>query len=142
MHVRDEMDRWRSCDMSAHEAEAQVGSPAGTRTTSLPVRLVVSAALLVLTGLLARGAPLVRAQTDSLAVGSVVKVSTTDGDLLNLRSGPSADLPIGVRLSPDDTLTVLGVPQAVGATRWLPVRTASNQVGWISDQYVVPVGPP
>jgi hypothetical protein len=45
-------------------------------------------------------------------------------------------------LSPDDTLTVLGVPQTASATRWLPGRTASNQFGWISEQYIVPVGQP
>jgi uncharacterized protein YraI len=104
-------------------------------------RLLASALALLLTALLASGPSIALAQADALAPGTVVRVANTDGQRLNVRAGPSTNQPIVARLLPDETLTVTGASQTVGAERWLPVRTVSGQNGWVSAQYVVVVAP-
>ena len=85
------------------------------------------------------GPPPARAQADTVAIGSQLRVANTDGEALNLRAGPASTETIVAQLAPDQVVTVIGAPQIVGTTRWLPVSTAANQIGWISDEYAVPV---
>ncbi|MCC7370047.1 MAG: SH3 domain-containing protein [Chloroflexi bacterium] len=110
-------------------------------TSRLPWRAVVSALLAgVLT--VALVPVLVWAQADQIPTGSTVRVANTDGDRLNLRAGPSTTDPIARALEPGTTLTVTGSARTVGGTRWLPVRTADGQSGWVSQQYVQVVSTP
>jgi hypothetical protein len=83
--------------------------------------------------------PRAQAQADTVPVGTQLRVANTDGEPLNLRAGPDPTQPVVARLDPDEIVTVIGPPQVAGTTRWLPVSTAANQIGWISDQYAVPV---
>src|SRR4051794_35665320 len=92
--------------------------------------------LLLSLALLLPGSALVRAQTDTFAVGSTVQVASTDGEPLDLRSGPSSDGVVVARLAPDETVTVIAAAQVVGTTRWIPIKTASGQLGWVAEQYL------
>lgn len=82
------------------------------------------------------------AQAENAAPGSTVRVANTDGVRLNLRTGPSADQMIVAQLEPGTMLTVTGAGQSPGGTRWLPVKTATGQSGWVSAQYVQLVSTP
>src|SRR5688572_25158494 len=67
------------------------------------------------------------AQVAGPPVGSMMMVSNTGGQRLNLRAGPSAHQPILARLNPGEILTVTGTGQTVGITLWLPVRPSVGQ---------------
>jgi hypothetical protein len=112
------------------------------------IRLVLSHAGMAATGLglllsatMVTGSPAAQAESEAVTTDALVRVAHTDGQPLNMRAGPSTDQPIVARLAPDEVVTILGSAQVVGLTRWLPVRNVSNQVGWISDQYVTGVSP-
>jgi hypothetical protein len=105
-------------------------------------RLVVTALVATFTIVLALGSSLALAQTDAPPPGSIARVANTNGQRLNVRSGPSIDQPIVARLAPDETFTVTAVAQVVGTMRWLPVRTASNQTGWVAAEFVSVVSTP
>jgi uncharacterized protein YraI len=102
---------------------------------------VVSVAL-VLTSLLVVMTPPARAQVDGPPVGAVVIVANTDGQRLNLRGGPATIYPILARLPAGERLTVTGAAQTISMTRWLPVRSAAGQAGWVSAEFVVLVSAP
>src|SRR4051812_7270818 len=104
--------------------------------------------LLMCLAMLVPGSALVRAQTDTFAIGTVLRVANTDGEALNLRAGPSSDGVVVARLAPDEAVTVIAAPQIIGQTRWIPVQTSGGQLGWVSEQYLatfvvaVPVASP
>jgi hypothetical protein len=83
-----------------------------------------------------------QAQSDGPPASAVVMVSNTDGQRLNLRAGPASDQPIVARLAPGEILIVTGPGRTVGITLWVPVRTSTNQPGWVSAEFVVLLSPP
>jgi hypothetical protein len=83
-----------------------------------------------------------QAQVDSPEVGASIRVTNTGGQRLNVRAGPAADQPILARLPAGELLTVTGAARTVGTTRWVPVRTATGQQGWVSAEFVVLVSGP
>jgi len=95
---------------------------------------------LLLSAAIVAGAPLAQSETEPVAADTLLVMPTVDGEPLSLRSGPALDQPIVASLVPYEALSLLGAAHLDGSTRWLPVKTGSNQVGWISDQYVVVVG--
>lgn len=96
----------------------------------------VLAATMVLVALPTTSSPAV-AQVAGPPVGSMVMVSNTDGQRLNLRAGPAASQPILARLNPGEVLTVTGAGQTAGITLWLPVRPTVGPPGWVSAEFVV-----
>src|SRR5688572_26881317 len=111
------------------------------------IRLILSHAGMAASGLgllAAAGwvsdSPSVQAQTESTPADGLIVIPGADGEPVSLRSGPAPDQPVVASLVPYDLLTPLGVAHLDGTTRWLPVRTASNQVGWVAEQYVAVVG--
>jgi hypothetical protein len=103
------------------------------------VRAVAAVGLVLLVAALAPGSVLVRAQGDTLAIGTVIRVATTDGQPLDMRAGPALGHPLVTRLAPDERVTVIAEPQSDGVTRWVPVRTSNGLLGWVPDQYIAPV---
>lgn len=106
-----------------------------------PSRIGWSAALAVLLALTAAGSAAL-AQTNGPPVGSTVRVANTDGQRLNLRAGPSVDQAVLARLPEGTILTVTGAAQTAGGIRWVPVRDASGQAGWVAGQYLVVASTP
>jgi uncharacterized protein YraI len=92
--------------------------------------------------LVALVANLVGAQALDPPPGSVLRVANTDGSTLNLWAGPSTDEAVAAELSEGDLLTVTGAGRTAGDVRWLPVRTAGGQAGWVSAQYAAVVSTP
>jgi uncharacterized protein YraI len=104
--------------------------------------LVLAAVTWLLTIAAAPATSSVLAQGDTIPAGSTVRVANTDGDTLNLRAGPSSDQSAVTQLDPGASLTVTGPMQPIGGVRWIPVRTASGQAGYVSAQYVQVVSTP
>jgi hypothetical protein len=103
--------------------------------------LAASGVGLLLSATLVTGPPQAQAESDALPAETLLRVANTGGYPINLLAGPSIDQPTVVQLAPDEKVTLIGAGLVVGETRWLPVRTSRYQIGWISDQYVVAVGP-
>jgi hypothetical protein len=114
------------------------------------IRLILAHAGMVASGLgllmsaaMAGGARPARAQTDSPTTAPTMRVATFDGQSLSLFAGPSVRAPVVAYLVQDEIVVLLGNAQVVdGATRWVAVRTSGDQVGWISDQYLVAMAAP
>jgi uncharacterized protein YraI len=77
------------------------------------------------------------AQSEGPSSGSTVRVVNTDGQSLNVRAGAGTDQAIVVKVPSGAMLTVTGAARTVGTVRWLPVRTAAGQAGWVSAEFVV-----
>ena len=112
------------------------------------IRLVLSHAGLAATGfgLLAAaatvsGPPVALAQGETAPSEALLVIPGADGAPVALRSGPSWDQTIVTTVAPYELLTPLGPAHFDGVTRWLPARTAANQVGWIAEQYAAVVAP-
>jgi hypothetical protein len=111
------------------------------------IRLVLSHAgmaaaglgLIVSASMMSESMP-VQAQTDPTPADALLIIPGPDGEPVSLRSGPAPDQPIVASLIPYEVVSPLGPAHQDGITRWLPVKTASNQVGWIPEQYVAVVG--
>ena len=121
--------------MSQHDRSLKHVVPGSGRVVAAGIALTLSFSILLM------AAPVARAQTDGPPVGSAVRVAHTEGQRLNLRAGPATDQPILARLPAGETLTVTGAARTLGATRWLPVRTAAGQEGWVSTEFVVLLAP-
>jgi hypothetical protein len=113
------------------------------------IRLVLSRAGMAASGLglllsaaMAPRPASVQAEGDDAATDTVRVVAGADPQELVLRAGPSLEQPIAAWLVPDETLTLLGTVVSDGTSRWLPVRTAGNQIGWVLEQHVVAVSRP
>lgn len=109
------------------------------------IRLVLSHAgmaasglTLILSAAMVSGSPTVRAQDDAPPSDGLIVVPGADGAPVGLRSGPAVDQPVIASLVPYEVVAPLGQAITDGTTRWLPVKTAANQVGWVSEQYVAP----
>ena len=112
------------------------------RAAAEACRVVASGLVLALAAALLVAVTPALAQGDGPPVGSMVMVANTDGQRLNLRAGPTADQPIVTRLPAGEVLTVTGPGRTVGATLWVPVKTAAGQPGWVSAEYVVLLAAP
>jgi hypothetical protein len=114
------------------------------------IRLVLAHAGMVASGLgllmaasTAEGTRPARAQPDSPTPDPAMRIATFDGRPLSLFAGPSVSQPVVAYVVQDEVVALLGNAQVVdGATRWVAVRTSGNQVGWISDQYLVAMTAP
>jgi hypothetical protein len=113
------------------------------------IRLVLSHAGMAASGLglllsaaMAPRPASVEAEGDDATTDTVKVVASADPQELVLRAGPSFDQPIVAWLVPDESLMLLGTAHADGTSRWLPVRTAGDQIGWVLEQHVVAVTVP
>lgn len=82
----------------------------------------------------------VQAQGDATPPDGLLVMPGPDGGLVSLHSGPAPDQPVVASLVPYEVVAPLGPAHQDGVTRWLPVKTATNQVGWVAEQYVAGVG--
>ena len=106
-------------------------SHAGMTVSGLGV--IVSAAMV--------SAPVsVEAQADVTPADGLMVIPGLDGGPVILRSGPADDQPAVASLAAYELLIPLGADLQDGPTRWITVKTATNQVGWIPEQYVAVVG--
>jgi uncharacterized protein YraI len=99
-----------------------------SRTAAIAVLLVLGCALQPTTA---------AAQSEVPPSGSTVRVVNTDGQRLNVRAGAGTDRSIVAKVPSGATLTVTGAVRTEGTVRWLPVRTAAGQTGWVSAEFVV-----
>ena len=97
------------------------------------VGLLVSAAM-------TSGSQTVEAQSDPTPSDGLIVIPGADGGPVALRSGPALEQPVVTSVAAYELLTPLGAAHTDGVTRWLPVKTANNQIGWIAEQYVAAVG--
>lgn len=112
------------------------------RTAAATCRIVASGLVLAVVASLVLTSSPALAQGASPPVGSVVMVSNTDGQRLNLRAGPASDQPILARLPAGEILTVTGPGRTVGTTLWVPVQSSAGHTGWVSAEFVVLIGAP
>ena len=124
--------RWRT---ARGGAMSQAGM--ALRAAAEGCRIVALSLVLALIALLFVASPSALAQADGPPAGSMVMVSNTDGQRLNLRAGPAADQPIVTKLPAGEVLTVTGPGRTAGVTLWVPVKTSAGQPGWVSAEYVV-----
>ena len=113
-----------------------------SRAVTATFRIVTATLALALLTSVAPGPSAVLAQADGPPTSSVVMVSNTNGQRLNLRGGPAVDQPIVTKLAAGEILTVTGPSRMVGITLWVPVRTGTYQSGWVSAEFVVLLSPP
>lgn len=66
----------------------------------------------------------------SLLVGSPARVYTTEGDRLNVRSGPGLNFEIVGRLDRETTVTLLEGPRKADGLAWWRVSAADGTEGW------------
>jgi len=84
-----------------------------------------------------------------LAVGGSALTSTTEGDLLRVRSGPGLSFPVLFGLANGTLVTLREGPVAADGYNWWRVETADGRTGWAVDgviegsgwlQTLIPVG--
>ena len=95
--------------------------------------------LLVSAAMVSESVP-VQAQDDATPPDGLLVMPGPDGGPVSLHSGPAPDQPVVASLVPYEVVAPLGPAHQDGVTRWLPVKTATNQVGWVPEQYVAAVG--
>ncbi|MCC6174298.1 MAG: SH3 domain-containing protein [Chloroflexi bacterium] len=112
---------------------------AADRALALGIRVGVLAvvAVLVLWSL-----PRAFAQSVDPPIGSTVRVANTDGAGLNLRTGPGTSQAVVTRVDEGSTLQVTGASRQVEGVRWLEVKAAGGEKGWVSSEYVAVVSTP
>jgi len=62
------------------------------------------------------------------------RVAGTDGELLNVRTGPGVEYEIAVQLEEGATVVLLGRD---ATDTWLRIRTPSGLQGWVARQYII-----
>jgi SH3-like domain-containing protein len=70
---------------------------------------------------------------ETLAVGGQATIRTTDGDSLNVRSGPGTGFAIVVKAAPGSVVTLLEGPQSGEGYQWWRIRLSNGQEGWAVD---------
>jgi hypothetical protein len=68
-----------------------------------------------------------------LVVGGTARVFTTEGDMLNVRSGPGTAFAVVTRLALDDRVTVLEGPISADGLTWWRIEAADGTTGWAVD---------
>ncbi|MEO1286397.1 MAG: SH3 domain-containing protein, partial [Chloroflexota bacterium] len=71
------------------------------------------------------------ASPPTLAIGNSARITTTDGDRSNMRSGAGTNFDIVARLNDGDIVTLLEGPIDDGTFTWWRVRTVDGQEGWV-----------
>lgn len=66
----------------------------------------------------------------TLLVGNLARVYTTEGDRLNVRSGPGLNFEIVGRLERESTVTLLEGPRKADGLAWWRIRSADGVEGW------------
>ena len=82
------------------------------------------------------------AQAIDPPIGSRLRVANVEGQRLNLRAGPGPSEAVLARLDEGAELEVVGAARAVGGARWIEVRVAGGQRGWVSLEYAAVVSTP
>lgn len=70
-------------------------------------------------------------EVGSLTIGGGAVINTTDGDRLNMRSGPGVDFSRLARLADGAQVIVLEGPVAADGFVWWRVRTVDGTEGWV-----------
>ena len=109
-----------------------------------PVRSagILLLALVFSFALVAQGTAPGLAQATDPPVGSRLRVANTEGQRLNLRAGPGPSEAVLTRLPEGTELEVVGAARAIAGVRWIEVREAGGQRGWISLEYAAVVSTP
>lgn len=80
-----------------------------------------------------------------LTIGGTARVQASDGDTLNVRSGPGRGFDIVTNLANDTLVTLTDGPQEADGFRWWKIRTADGVEGWAvevaeDERTLIPVG--
>lgn len=67
---------------------------------------------------------------DGLQVGGQATIRTTDGDALNVRSGPGTGFAIVIKAEPGTVVDLLQGPQSADGYQWWQIRLPGGQEGW------------
>jgi hypothetical protein len=78
--------------------------------------------------------------SDAAPADALLVIPGADGQPVSLRSGPALDQPVVSSLTAYEVVTPFGPAHQNGVTRWLPVKTAANQIGWVEEPYLALVG--
>lgn len=73
-------------------------------------------------------------EVGSLRIGGQAVINTTDGDRLNMRSGPGVDYQRIARVADGTTVTVLEGPTSADGFVWWRVRMSDGTEGWVVQQ--------
>ncbi|MAU13429.1 MAG: hypothetical protein CL607_26660 [Anaerolineaceae bacterium] len=73
-------------------------------------------------------------EVGTLTIGGLAIINTTDGDRLNMRSGPGVDFSRLARLADGATVTVLEGPVATDGFIWWRIRTVDGSEGWVVQE--------
>jgi hypothetical protein len=76
------------------------------------------------------------ASTGTLTVGRAATVNTTQGDKLNVRSGPGRTFSIVTKLDAGTRVTLLEGPRSADGLTWWRIRTPSGAEGWVIESIV------
>ncbi|MCC7448951.1 MAG: SH3 domain-containing protein [Anaerolineae bacterium] len=76
------------------------------------------------------------ASTGGLIIGGAAIVNTTQGDKLNVRSGPGRTFLIVARLDAGTRVTLLEGPRSADGLTWWRIRTPSGAEGWVIESIV------
>jgi uncharacterized protein YgiM (DUF1202 family) len=68
-----------------------------------------------------------------LHIGGMATIHTTEGDTLNVRSGPNISNRRLTTLPNGSVVEIIGGPQQGGAYTWWKIRTAAGVEGWVVD---------
>ncbi len=72
-------------------------------------------------------------QQGTLTVGGQAQIYTTEGDTLNMRSGPGTNYDVVERLQAGTLVTLLEGPIQSGNYTWWRVRTTGGREGWVIE---------
>lgn len=74
-----------------------------------------------------------RVDDEDLNIGILVRVTTTDGDRLNLRPRPNVNANPATPLSSGTPLLIIDGPAENNNYRWWQVQTVNGDIGWVVD---------
>jgi len=81
--------------------------------------------------------PTQESQAPSRGVPEFGVILVTEGDVLNVRSGPGVDNGITDTLAPHATgITMSGNRQKVGNSMWVEIETPSGTLGWVNAHFI------
>jgi len=70
----------------------------------------------------------------NLQVGIEAEINTTEGDLLNLRSGPGTNYDVIDQLPNGEAVELREGPQQVNGLSWWRIETTAGQIGWVVER--------
>ena len=66
----------------------------------------------------------------TLTIGGTAMINTTEGDPLNVRSGPGIDFGIVAKVPSGTLVTILEGPRDANGYTWWRIRLPGSQEGW------------